>query len=92
MVHRRWEESLLLNKLLGTNYWVYMSPLISFVDENHLHYINWDAKVYDFINQDSKEWNLQPISSILPLNVLSNIKAIPVPSCPLCDRIIWGFS
>ena len=27
------------------NYWVYMSSLISFVDENHLHCINWDAKV-----------------------------------------------
>ena len=22
----------------------------SFVDENHLHYIHWDAKVYDLIN------------------------------------------
>ena len=75
-----------------TDYQVYMLPLISFVDENHLHYINWDAKVYDFINQDSKEWNLQSISSILPLNVLSDIKAILIPSCPLCDRIFWGSS
>ena len=69
-----------------------MLPLISFVDENHLHYINWDAKVYDFINQDSKEWNLQSISSILHLNVLSDIKAILIPSYTLCDRIFWGSS
>ena len=75
-----------------TDFWVYMSPLISFVDENHLHYINWYAKVYDFINQDFKEQNLQSISSILPLNVLADIKAIPIPSSPLCDRIFWEFS
>ena len=70
-----------------TDYWVHMWPLISFVDENHLHFINWEAKVYDFINQDSKEWNLQSISSILSLSVLADIKVISIPSSPLCDRI-----
>ena len=33
-----------------TDYWVYMLPLMSFVDENNLHYIDWDAKVHDFLN------------------------------------------
>ena len=31
-----------------------MTPLISFVDENNLHFINRDAKVYEFINQETK--------------------------------------
>ena len=29
------------------DYWVYITPLISFVDENDLHHLNWDAKVHD---------------------------------------------
>ena len=31
-----------------------MTLLISFVDENNLHFINRDAKVYEFINQETK--------------------------------------
>ena len=30
--------------------WDYMTPLISFVDENNLHFINRDAKVHEFID------------------------------------------
>ena len=43
-----------------------MVPLVSFMDENNLHYISLDAKVHDFINHDTKEWNIHSISSILP--------------------------
>ena len=32
-----------------------MLSIMSFVDENNLHYINWDAKVHDFINEDTNE-------------------------------------
>ena len=38
-----------------TGYWVYMMPPMSFVDKNNLQYINEDAKVYDFINHETKE-------------------------------------
>ena len=38
--------------------WVFMTPLISFVDENNLHFINGDTKVHEFIDQETKEWNL----------------------------------
>ena len=31
-----------------TDYWIYMMPLVSFVEENKLQYIiNWDAKSRD---------------------------------------------
>ena len=30
-----------------------MVPLVSFVNENNLHYNSLDAKVYDFINYDT---------------------------------------
>ena len=33
-----------------TDYWVYILSLVSFMDENNLHYINGDAKVHDFLN------------------------------------------
>ena len=32
------------------------------------------------------------ISNILPLNVIENIKTIPIPCSPIEDRILWGFS
>ena len=32
------------------NFWVYMLPLISFVNKKSLNCINQDAKVHDFIN------------------------------------------
>ena len=40
------------------NFWVYMLPLISFVNKKKLNYINQDAKVHDFINENTSEWNL----------------------------------
>ena len=43
-----------------------MVPSVSFMDEHNLHYISLDAKVYDFINHDTKEWHIHSISSILP--------------------------
>lgn len=27
--------------------------ITTFVDKNHLHYINWDIKVHDFINWET---------------------------------------
>ena len=44
-----------------TDYWIYMMPLVSFVDENNLQSINLDAKVYDFINRETKEWSIHSI-------------------------------
>ena len=69
-----------------------MTPLISFVDENNLHFINRDAKVHEFINQETKERNLRSIVSLLPSNGLEDIKAIPIPFPPIEDKIIWGYS
>ena len=91
-MHRRWEESLLLDRLLGLYVAAYFfcgwKPLT-------LHQLGcqsvWLYKL-GFQRVESKEWNLQSISSIIPLNVLSDIKAILIPSCPLCDRIFWGSS
>ena len=105
---RVWREVINLRKYIGvgltwyiwndkkvcfwTNHWVYMFSLVFFVDENNLYCINCDAKAYDFINSYSKEWNLHSIFSILPLNVLVDIKAIPILSSLLFDRIFWSFS
>ena len=36
-----------------TYYWVYMVPLVSLEDDNNLQYINLDAKIHDFINQET---------------------------------------
>ena len=58
-----------------TNLWVYMKPLISFLDENNLQQINKETKVIEFINQD----NLQSIASLLPPKVIAYIKAISIP-------------
>ena len=69
-----------------------MVSLVSFIDENNLHYISLDAKVHDFINHDTKEWNIHSISSILPQNVLTDIKAIHIPWTPIEDRILWDCS
>ena len=59
-----------------------MTPLISFVDENDLHHINWDAKVHDFIDKDNKELDLSSVAFLLPSNVLADIKSIPISSSP----------
>ena len=56
-----------------------MMPLISFMDENNLQYINWKAKMNEFINQETKGWNVY--KSIHP-NVLADIKGIPIPRNP----------
>ena len=69
-----------------------MTPLISFVYENNLRFINRDAKVHEFINQETKEWNLRSIVSLLPSNGLADIKAIPIAFPPIEDKIISGYS
>ena len=48
--------------------------------------------MHDFINKDTKEWNLQSILTFLSSNVLVDIKVIPIPSSPIENRIFWGFS
>ena len=48
--------------------------------------------MYDFIDQDNKEWNLTSVTSLLPSNVVLDIKAIPIPSCSIEDMVFWGFS
>ena len=62
------------------------------MEENNLHYISLDAKVHDFINHDTKERNIHSISSILPQNVLADIKVISIPWNLVNDRILWGCS
>ena len=69
-----------------------MTPIISFVAKNNFHFINRDAKVHEFIDQETKEWNLRSIVSLLPSNVLADIKAILIPFSPIEDKIIWGYS
>ena len=69
-----------------------MMPLVSFVEADNLHFVNLNAKVHDFINHEIKEWNIHSIATILPLNVISDIKAISIPYCLVDDIILWGFS
>ena len=73
-----------------TNNWVYMLPLVSFVDDDNLLCINLDAKVHEFINHETKEWNISSVSTIIPESVLAYIKAIPCS--PIEDTFLWGFS
>ena len=47
--------------------------------------------MYDFINQYNKEWNLSSLASLLPSNVVTNIKAIPIPSSPIRGYGFLGF-
>ena len=75
-----------------TDYWVNMVSLVSFMDGNNLQYINLEAKVHDFINHETKKWNIHSISNILPLNVIADIKAKHIPCSPIEDRILRGFS
>ena len=65
-----------------------MIPFIYFVDEIKLLYLNRDAKVYDFINQETNH----SLSSLLPPNILVDIKAVLVPCSSMEDRVEWGFS
>ena len=69
-----------------------MMPLVSFVDDNNLQYINLNVKVNGFINYETKEWNINSVSTILPLNAIADIKAIPVPYIPIEDKFLWGYS
>ena len=69
-----------------------MVPLVSFVDDDNLQYINLGAKVHDFINHDSKEWNINPGLTILPISALSDIKTIQTPYSPIEDKILWCLS
>ena len=66
----------MIEKCFRKNYSVYMMPFVFFMDENNLQYINLDAKMYYFINHETKEWNIHSISSFFPLNVLADIRAI----------------
>ena len=68
-----------------------MMRLISSMEANILHSINLDAKVHDFINHETKELNINSISTILPLNEISYIRAIPIHYSPVDDRILWAF-
>ena len=79
--------------LFWTDNWVYMMPLVFFfVEADNLHLVNLDAKVHDLINHETKEWNIHSVSTILPPNVISDIRAIPIPCSLVDDRILWGFS
>ena len=73
-----------------TDNWVYMMPLVSFMEADNLHFVDvdakvnlhfvsLDAKVHDFISHETKKWNIHSISTILPLNVISDIREIPIP-------------
>ena len=42
-------------------------------------YFNLDARVYDFINHDTKELNINSVSNILPISVIADINAIHIP-------------
>ena len=66
-----------------------MKPLISFVDDSNLQYINLNAKMSEFINHDTKELNIHSISIILPLNMLVDIRAITIPYSFIEDIILW---
>ena len=72
--------------------YIYIYPLITFVDENNRQIINWDAKVHDFIDHDKNEWNLHSIGTFLPTNVIVDIKEVPIHFSPMEDRCSWGFS
>ena len=69
-----------------------MVPLISYVDDDNLQYINLDTRVHDFLNHDTKEWNINSFSNILSISVVANVKAIYIPCSPIEDKILWGFS
>ena len=63
-----------------------------FVDDNNLYYINLDVKVNDFINHETKELNINLVSTILSSNVIADIKAILIPCSLIGDRFLWGYS
>ena len=67
-------------------------PLVSFVDDVNLQYINLDAKVNDFINYETKEWNVNSVSTILPPNAIADIKAVHIPYSPIENKFYWVYS
>ena len=69
-----------------------MVPLVSFVNEDNLQYINLEAKMHDFINHETNEWNIIYVSTIIPQSVLAYIKAILIACSPINDKLLWGFS
>ena len=48
-----------------------MVPLVSFVDDN-LQYINLEAKTHEFINHETKEWNISSV--LLRFNLLIHLR------------------
>lgn len=54
--------------------------------------IDKDAKVYNHIDQESKNYKLHSLVSLLPCNILVDIKAIPIPFASIEDMVIWGLS
>ena len=68
-----------------------MVPLVPFADDDNLLCINSEAKVHNFINHKSKEWNIILVSTIIPQSVLADIQAILIPCSPIDDKFLWGF-
>ena len=48
--------------------------------------------MHEFINHETKEWNISSVSTIIPQSVLVDIKAITIPCSPIKDKFLWGFS
>ena len=75
-----------------TDNWVYTIHLVSFMDDNNLHYIKLYAKVNDFINYENKEWNINLVSTVIHPNIIADIKTISIPYSSIEDRFLWGYS
>ena len=75
-----------------TDNWVYTIHLVSFMDDNNLHYIKLYAKVNDFINYENKEWNINLVSTVIHPNIIAGIKTISIPYSSIEDRFLWGYS
>lgn len=52
----------------------------------------WRLKMYDIMNDETKEWNIHSISSFLPLYMPADIKVINFPQSAIEDKILWGFA
>lgn len=44
------------------------------------------------MNHETNKWNIYSIPTVLALNVLVDIEAIPNPFSPIEDRFLWGCS
>ena len=67
--------------------WVYRVPLVSFVNDDNLQCINLEAKVHEFINHETKEWNISWVSTIIQ-SVLIDIKTIHIPCSSIEDKFL----